>query len=786
MSQNTTFGLRDIHKDPISGDEDHLAYLKQKLESCKYDFEEAYLYSDRKNQTLPQRTYKTNLGEALRPQWGAGIWPPMREVLQNAIDHLSLTNKHGLRHQHVKTDFAESADGVKVLHFYIECASEPEYHVSLLKISFVGEDKIRFWQSHTYPLHPNTLVKGMRDMLKENNNSQVGGFGYGMKDMFREILHRDESSVTYRMWGNDKEYAEWNVKTEPPSLRSRRFHVDRHLVIHTNCKNKGKTVKERNVLEIEVKLPGIVSKFKEEVFKCCALFWDTSLREKWISAADGSGSDGSWVCLCKDIKFDPNVSKMVGLEVLPAPFKGLYNSGLFVTQNDHPFESKTVLVFGWGSKARPQTTARSHLNREVVQKELGRIVTHPASDEERDRAKDCLSYLISGKPEGADSKLLWTKQVGWWENSLQTKDLYRLLGYDPKTLFVCKPDGPLSEWALKMANVLAIHTKPQYFEKYANPAFQCLENPKSANIELFPQMNDKELMQKVYDMIDKEAEFLEDLREIDCTEIYISNFEPTQVTLVISYPPPLLGSSEPRLSTMVESAAVKMLCLATLWMRKRVRRVLDMDRNPVNLGLPRTKKILHICCPHAEEGMAFYVDGSVLVVVTPLLEERLQTIKIDTMREMLMTLVLHESVMCRKALGHAMMAFGHMYHKRTENHSDITKKDVQLWFNSSVASICHLLGITNTERDQIMEDFVAEGRLVEVEGVEVDNAGGDGAGPEASVDGGAADGEESEPPPAHQEEGGGAGGAGEMPPPFLQPRSQSDSCRVRSCGPSRR
>ena len=209
-------GLRDIHKDPISGDEDHLAYLKQKLESCKYDFEEAYLYSDRKNQTLPQRTYKTNLGEALRPQWGAGIWPPMREVLQNAIDHLSLTDKHGLRHQHVKTDFAESADGVKVLHFYIECASEPEYHVSLLKISFVGEDKIRFWQSHTYPLHPNTLVKGMRDMLKENNNSQVGGFGYGMKDMFREILHRDESAVTYRMWGNDKEYAEWNVKTEPP------------------------------------------------------------------------------------------------------------------------------------------------------------------------------------------------------------------------------------------------------------------------------------------------------------------------------------------------------------------------------------------------------------------------------------------------------------------------------------------------------------------------------------------------------------------------------------------
>ena len=401
------------------------------------------------------------------------------------------------------------------------------------------------------------------------------------------------------------------------SLRSRRFHVDRHLVIHTNCKNKGKTVKERNVLEIEVKLPGIVSKFKEEVFKCCALFWDTSLREKWISAADGSGSDGSWVCLCKDIKFDPNVSKMVGLEVLPAPFKGLYNSGLFVTQNDHPFESKTVLVFGWGSKARPQTTARSHLNREVVQKELGRIVTHPASDEERDRAKDCLSYLISGKPEGADSKLLWTKQVGWWENSLQTKDLYRLLGYDPKTLFVCKPDGPLSEWALKMANVLAIHTKPQYFEKYANPAFQCLEKPKSANIELFPQMNDKELMQKVYDMIDKEAEFLEDLREIDSTEIYISNFEPTQVTVVISYPPFI--RSEPRLSTMVESAAVKMLCLATLWMRKRVRSVLDMDRNPVNLGPPRTKKILHICSPHAKEGMAFYVDGSVLVVVTPLL-----------------------------------------------------------------------------------------------------------------------------------------------------------------------
>ena len=308
-------------------------------------------------------------------------------------------------------------------------------------------------------------------MLKENN-SQVGGFGYGMKDMFREILHREILSRT-ECGEMTRSTRSERRRSLPPfaALPRRQTLGDPHQL-----QNKEKTVKERNVLEIEVKLPGIVSKFKEEVFKCCALFWDT-FREEWISAAM-SVSDGSWVCLARTSSLIPTYQKWSDLKCCRHLSK-VSQLGLFVTQNDLRLKQDS-LVFG-GSKARPQTSG-SHLNRGVILKELGRM-SPPGLDEERDRAKDCLSYLIS-ESRRSGFKASGPSRLGGGKTPSNERPLPppRLRPEDSLRLQTGRASQRVGA---KMANVLAIHTKPQYFEKYMNPAFQCLENPSLPTLSSF-------------------------------------------------------------------------------------------------------------------------------------------------------------------------------------------------------------------------------------------------------------------------------------------------------------
>jgi hypothetical protein len=700
-----SFKERNLRLHPIFDGPDHLQLLEKALENMTHDFDESFMRSEKDGAIKTARNLKTPLFETPRQQWENSLYPAFRELLQNVLDHLMILKEDSLRHRHVKVT-TERVGLSRDLVFWL--TGLPTADKEVMRILLFGDNKIVVRQQYTFPLHPNTLMKGVSDEHKQNNNAAVGGFGCGMKELFRELLAWEGAGVKYEMWGGPTQFVRQTLELDPPLLHSDRFRVGPELSVRRISRRTSRHNQPENTMAMTIELPGLVGRFIEDVLPRCSLFWDRrEITENWISCAKDAGSDGSWICLARHVRLASEVMEWAYPEWPEGQIRcaedGVYSCGLFVEKNkEAPMEEKTIVNFGWGSDARCPTSARSHLLPQTVKRQLGIIVTNAATEAERSRAKDCLNYLLVGRPADAEPKLLWTSNDfhGLWENVLSRRKLYQLLGFsgDPLTLFVQKPKTSQGCWALETMKALA--TMPCFWGEFADPPFAYLEDAKTANVFLFPQMPEVDMLTKALTMAFRYGGTGYTTQSRDwnhllpsSTPVFVCDHWGSHngiydtAMMAIGPSSATAGGAGTMSSHPPCGVAYLILRLVTEWLElNRPGSAGDDDRAPSQGA--RTRKVVQIASDLCTEPFAFHRRGDTLAIVTPreAVHWNGDEVNVRVMREMLMTLTRYEGDLGGRALCHGVMLFGHMFHDKKDS-DFLGMPAVREWYAATLACL---------------------------------------------------------------------------------------------------
>ena len=141
-------------------------------------------------------TGSINTGRTIEPlaSW-SGLWPPLREFLQNTIDHLELFSAgdlHPALTLEVR-DGAQDGEGGSATTIAFVCGAED---VCVLR---VRADELVVEQHHTYALHPRALDTGVNDTTKGGDKT-AGGFGDGFKTALVALLALPHGACRALAW----------------------------------------------------------------------------------------------------------------------------------------------------------------------------------------------------------------------------------------------------------------------------------------------------------------------------------------------------------------------------------------------------------------------------------------------------------------------------------------------------------------------------------------------------------------------------------------------------------
>ena len=128
-------------------------------------------------------------------QW-AGLWPAVREFLQNTVDHLELL-VHGRLNPVLTLDRSDDPDtGAATLHFRLAHDGK-----DVCTIHVPSNDELIIEQAWTYPLHPRALDTGVNDTTKSCKGSKsAGGFGDGFKTAMVALIALPGSACEELTW----------------------------------------------------------------------------------------------------------------------------------------------------------------------------------------------------------------------------------------------------------------------------------------------------------------------------------------------------------------------------------------------------------------------------------------------------------------------------------------------------------------------------------------------------------------------------------------------------------
>jgi len=141
-------------------------------------------------------TGSINTGRTIKPlaSW-SGLWPPLREFLQNTIDHLELFSAgdlHPALTLEVRDGAQDGAGGSATTIAFV-CGAED---VCVLR---VRADELVVEQHHTYALHPRALDTGVHDTTKGGDKT-AGGFGDGFKTALVALLALPHGACRALAW----------------------------------------------------------------------------------------------------------------------------------------------------------------------------------------------------------------------------------------------------------------------------------------------------------------------------------------------------------------------------------------------------------------------------------------------------------------------------------------------------------------------------------------------------------------------------------------------------------
>jgi len=171
---------------------DYLRAREAAVKSCVFDLSK-----------MPRGRFTTARTVKAMSAWG-GLWPALREFMQNTIDHLGLAGADGLLHPALTLEHTGLAPNDATLVF--RCG---EVDVCVIRIR---EDQLVIDQAFTFALHPRALETGVLDSTK-GGAATAGGFGDGFKTACIALLAQPALSAS----------VEWEFEAPNGQLLNWRF-----------------------------------------------------------------------------------------------------------------------------------------------------------------------------------------------------------------------------------------------------------------------------------------------------------------------------------------------------------------------------------------------------------------------------------------------------------------------------------------------------------------------------------------------------------------------------------
>jgi len=294
-----------------------------------------------------------------------GHWPPLREFLQNTIDHLNLMDgKTGRRQACVDlhVDRTRNNDNDLLTTFTFTCENQ-----QVCKIK-VARDEVTIDQLYTYPIASRALDTGVPDTTKSSSNSnQAGGFGDGFKTatvaLIANAKKRDftklkwdfyaleeETKIEWEFEGLTRESVATFAKCEVLQVNIKKTTIDMNewnqLFPSHDTEGTEEEEKNRNsnghkyIMRQVIQVKGIGKAFIEQTVPRLVVFWD--LDEESLISMSKSARGGDFICHASS---QPTLSDgLLGSSL--RPLSGVYVRGIWV----RPAKIKDTIMCFFGNR----------------------------------------------------------------------------------------------------------------------------------------------------------------------------------------------------------------------------------------------------------------------------------------------------------------------------------------------------------------------------------------------------------------------------------------------------
>mmetsp|Transcript_24710 Transcript_24710/g.37307 ORF Transcript_24710/g.37307 Transcript_24710/m.37307 type:complete len:956 (+) Transcript_24710:69-2936(+) len=279
---------------------------------------------------MPQRHVVSTGRTIKRMKAWNGIWPAMRELLQNTIDHLRLMDR-GRRRTCLDMSVSKTNDdSTTTLSFACGTQDVCQFHVS--------PDEIIIDQWYTYPIASRALDTGVPDTTKQQSSQQAGGFGDGFKTAAVALLannSKDNPQLTWKFYvPNEKTRIQWKfqgVTREKIATFAKcqvlQVEITKHALDQTEFQNTfpSSSVEQSYVMRQCIQLKGIGPRFVSEVVPKFTVFCDLD-ESSLVSTTATTARGGD--CLAPVAAQPPLFRGMLGTKLRPA--SGIYVRGIWV------------------------------------------------------------------------------------------------------------------------------------------------------------------------------------------------------------------------------------------------------------------------------------------------------------------------------------------------------------------------------------------------------------------------------------------------------------------------
>jgi hypothetical protein len=311
--------VRNMESNPPSA-ELQAAFLKARqrcVKSCSFDLA----------QIASREVISTGRTIKKLPAW-KGLWPPLRELFQNTIDHLGLMDPMtGRRHAALELRVISSGASATPGRGYDFMCGEQ----CICSIRAIGSDKLVIEQAYTYPLPPRALDTGVPDKSKQGANT-AGGFGDGFKTAAVALLALSGSTSRELTWEFETagQIIEWQfVGNKKDSIGA--FAACQTLdvlITRQPLQNTVGITPRDNWMKQIIYHKGIAEAFFTECVPRLQVFWSVDESNGSVLSVPGTARGGGGDFLCDARELSPIPGPEGERRILPCP--GVYVRGIWV------------------------------------------------------------------------------------------------------------------------------------------------------------------------------------------------------------------------------------------------------------------------------------------------------------------------------------------------------------------------------------------------------------------------------------------------------------------------